>query len=48
MLENNYCYDITKYYVKLFLFITIVMGFPIIVLLLLYMDEVNKCIIKKN
>ena len=46
MTENYYC-DITKFYIKAFLFTSIVIGIPIIVLLLNYRNVVNNCIIKE-
>ena len=46
-MSENYCYDITKYYTKIFLIISVVLGIPVIALLLYYRSEVNKCIIEQ-
>ena len=44
MMENYY-YDLCAFYLKIFLMITFFTGVPLIMLLLLYRFEVNKCII---
>ena len=44
MVENYYC-DIIKFYVKVFLFISIAFGFPIVALMFIYRQSINKCII---